>query len=221
MSDIETHGAKGEPLSTQTAVLTAVAGATQSFAPLSNICAHLNSFHVYAHDTSRFLETTHYCAPVNEDVRQCLLYDSDAKDARLIGIEYMISERLFKDLDPEEKQYWHSHVFEVKSGMLIMPRPALVPESVWDQAEQKEMEKTATLYGKIFHLWQVDKGHKLPLGPPNLMSSFTARDQLDFEKYVGERDKTMGEDWRRKSALRRCISEPELDPHADACWKKK
>ncbi|KAF8451863.1 hypothetical protein BGX38DRAFT_1181619 [Terfezia claveryi] len=212
MFHTETHDAPGEPLSTQSAVLTAVAGATQSFAPLSNICAHLNAFHVDANDTSRFLETTHFCAHLNEDVRQCLLYDSDAKDAKLIGIEYMISERLFKDLDGEEKKYWHSHVFEVKSGMLVLPRPAGIPESVWDKAEQKEMEKTVRLYGKIFHLWQVDKGHKLPLGPPNLMSSFTARDQFDFEKYVGERDRKLGEDWRRKAALRQSLEEPEIDP---------
>lgn len=124
----------------------------------------------------------------------------------------MISERLYKDLDAEEKKYWHSHVFEVKSGMLVMPKPAGIPESVWDQAELKELEQTIRLYGKIFHLWRVDLGHKLPLGPPTLMSSFTARDQFDFDKYVGERDKKIGNDWRKKAAMREYIEEPEIDP---------
>lgn len=124
----------------------------------------------------------------------------------------MVSERIYKDLDPEEKQYWHSHVFEVKSGMLVMPRPAGIPESVWNQAELKEMEQTVRFYGKIFHLWRVDLGHKLPLGPPTLMSSFTARDQFDFEKYVDARDVKLGENWRKKAEMRQYIQEPDIDP---------
>ncbi|KAF8449728.1 hypothetical protein BDZ91DRAFT_751677 [Kalaharituber pfeilii] len=221
MSHCETSGVKGEPLSTGSATLEAAAGATQSFAPLTNICAHLNAFHVDANDLSRHVEVTHYCAHLNEDFRQCLLYDSDAKDARLIGIEYMISERLYKDLDPEEKKYWHSHVFEVKSGMLVMPRPAVMPQAVWERAETKAMEEVVTVYGKIYHLWQTDKGHKLPVGPPVLMSSFIALDQFDFAKWVGERDARIGEDWRRKAEIRKHIKVPEIDPDADSCWKKK
>lgn len=179
---------------------------------MRNICAHLDAFHVDAKDKSRFLETHHYCAQLTEDFRQCLLYDSDAEGARLIGVEYMISERIYKDLDPKEKRYWHSHVFEVKSGMLVMPKPLLIPEAMWDQAELKEMEQTIRLYGKIFHLWQVDLGHKIPIGPPHLMTSFTAKDQFDFDKYVGERDERLMENWRRKAALRQDIPEPEIDP---------
>lgn len=128
----------------------------------------------------------------------------------------MISERLYKDLDPEEKKYWHSHVFEVKSGMLVMPKPAAMPQALWDQAELKEMEQVVKIYGKIFHLWQVDKGHKLPLGPPTLMSSFTARDQFDFDKYVAERDRKLGDDWKRKAEQRQYIETPEIDPRESA-----
>lgn len=32
-----------------------------------------------------------------------------ASGARLIGIEYIITERLFRELPEEEKKYWHSH----------------------------------------------------------------------------------------------------------------
>lgn len=38
----------------------------QDFRPVKNICAHLNAFHVYANDTSRFVETNHYCSHLNE-----------------------------------------------------------------------------------------------------------------------------------------------------------
>ena len=54
--------------------------------------------------------------------------------------EYMISPKLYETLDAEEQKLWHSHVFEVKSGMLIMPRPTGVPEAAWEVAENKEME---------------------------------------------------------------------------------
>lgn len=29
--------------------------------------------------------------------------------ARLLGVEYIISERLFNELPEEEKRFWHSH----------------------------------------------------------------------------------------------------------------
>lgn len=46
-------------------------------------------------------------------MRQCIIYDSNKADARLIGIEYIISKDLFKQLPAEEKRYWHSHEYEV------------------------------------------------------------------------------------------------------------
>jgi Protein of unknown function (DUF1264) len=45
------------------------------------------------------------------DVRHCA--DSDKSNARLIGIEYIISRRLFEGLPADEKKYWHSHSHEV------------------------------------------------------------------------------------------------------------
>ena len=64
------------------------------------------------------VEAHHFCACPNEDVRQCVIYDSDKPNARLIGLEYIISSELFEGLPEEEKIYWHSHKFEVSSGTL-------------------------------------------------------------------------------------------------------
>lgn len=147
------------------------------------------------------------------DVRQCLLYDSPEKNARLIGVEYMISPKLYQTLPPEERRYWHSHVFEVKSGMLIMPQPSVaVPEAAWEKAEMKEMEDVVELYGKVYHMWQTDRGDKVPLGEPQLMTSFTAEDQFDFDKNVGDRDRRFGSDYKRKRETRSYIMEPEVHP---------
>lgn len=57
------------------------------------------------------------------DIRQCLIYDSPKPNARLIGVEYMVTPRLYETLPREERRLWHSHEFEVKSGMLVMPVP--------------------------------------------------------------------------------------------------
>jgi hypothetical protein len=48
-------------------------------------------------------------------------------DARLIGIECIITEERFLGLPEDEKRLWHSHDYEVKSGILVaraspMPR---------------------------------------------------------------------------------------------------
>jgi len=193
----------------------------QDFRPIKHICAHLNAFHAYASDPSRFVESNHYCSHLNEDIRQCILYDSPEPNARLIGIEYMVSERLFKTLPEEERKLWHSHVYEVKSGMLIMPKPTLVPEAAWELAETKEMEQVITIYGKVYHLWQTDRGDKVPLGQPNLMTSFTADDQFDFDKHVGDRDRRFGSNAKQKAEKRAYIQEPDIHPDADQAWKEK
>jgi hypothetical protein len=142
------------------------------------------------------------------DFRQCVLYDSPEPDAKIIGIEYMITPNLFKTLSAEERKLWHSHVYEVKSGMLIMPTPRAVPEVAWEKAETAEMKEVITLYGKAYHLWQTDRGDALPLGEPKLMTSYTADGQFDFERLVGDRDRRFGSSAERKRDIRKHIEAP-------------
>ncbi|KAK1759976.1 hypothetical protein QBC47DRAFT_117812 [Echria macrotheca] len=214
----------GECRSAKSTILETGAALTQDFSPVKNICAHLNAFHVYASDPTRLVETNHYCGHLTEDVRQCLLYDSPEPGARLIGVEYMITPKLYETLDQAERRLWHSHVFEVKSGILVMPQPsALVPQAAWETAENAEMEEVIRLYGKVYHLWQVDRGHQIPLGEPQLMTSITAADQIpELDQIMDERDRKFpGTDWRRKKEIRQDITEPEIHPDADYTWKKQ
>ena len=83
------------PLSLKSRILETGASVVQDFKPVQQICAHLNAFHVYAEDPSRCVEANHYCSHINEDVRQCLIYDTPEKGARLIGVEYMVTPKLF------------------------------------------------------------------------------------------------------------------------------
>ena len=86
------------------------------------------------------------------------LSDRDASDAKLIGVEYIIPAETFDKLPPEEQKYWHSHVYEVQSGMLFTPEGSVT-------VDMPHMKHLINTYGKTWHTWQVDKD-PLPLGTP-------------------------------------------------------
>ncbi|KAH6680370.1 hypothetical protein B0J14DRAFT_264357 [Halenospora varia] len=218
MASQTTHGATGGPTTTKDNVLETGASLTQSFQPLKAICAHLNAFHVYASDPSRSVEANHYCTHLSADVRQCLIYDAPTNPARLIGVEYMITPRLYEILDLEERKLWHSHDFEVRSGMLIMPNSSL-PAAAWELSETEEMKEVVGLYGKTYHFWQVDRGDTLPLGKPELMMSFTEGSQVPWEK-VKDRDERFDVSTEGKMKARRGIERVRVSEDADGCWKK-
>lgn len=159
---------------------------------------------------SRQVIAEHYCAHLSNEVLECVIYDSDKPGARLIGIEYIVSAKIFESLPAEEKKLWHSHNYEVKSGVLTAPGMA-------DAAEKDLMKVLIGTYGKTWHTWQVDRGDKLPLGIPQLMMGFTAEGQAKA-KIVAERDKLYGSSDAKKAA-RADIPDVKLDPGADA-WQK-
>ena len=206
-----THAVPGEEKSAKTKVLEAGAELLQREAPLRRIHAHVCGFHAYSGDMQRQVRADHYCAHLNDEVRQCVIYDSDKEDARLIGIEYIISERLFRELPEEEKKLWHSHRHEVKSGLLVAP-------GLPDVAENELMEELVTTYGKTWHTWQVDRGDKLPLGVPQLMMSFTEDGQVN-EAMVRARDEDVGVNTAEKRKAREKIPTREIAPGADA-WQR-
>ncbi|KAI0540871.1 DUF1264-domain-containing protein [Xylaria digitata] len=210
----------GDTVPAKDMVLETGASLIQNFEPTKQLCAHLNAFHTYAEEPGRYVEANHYCAHLTEDVRQCILYDSPGPNARLIGIEYMITPKLYETLSADERKLWHSHVYEVKSGMLVMPGPTAPGlQQAWEAAETQEMKHVIGLYGKVYHLWQTDRGDELPLGAPKLMTSFTADNQFDFAKAVGKRDRRLGTDYSRKRQLREGIEGPAIHEDADSAWK--
>jgi hypothetical protein len=122
-----------------------------------------------------------------------------------------VSARIFESLPADEKKFWHSHNYEVKSGALTAPGA--------DEAAEKDLMKVLIgTYGKTWHTWQVDRGDKLPLGIPQLMMAFTKDGQLD-PKIAAERDKLYATSMATKKAARADIQDVKLDPGADA-WQK-
>lgn len=170
----------GGPLSTRSHILDTGADALQSKQPIDAMSEYLNGFHFYADDMGRQVEANHYCTHLTEDFHQCVIYSSNQKDAKLIGIEYIVSERVFKSLPDDEKRLWHSHHYEVKSGELVAP-------GVPDLAEHAFMTDLVTTYGKTWHTWQIDRDLNFPMGIPRLMMGFTQDGQAN-QRMVDDRD---------------------------------
>ncbi len=203
--------APGDEPSTKTALLETGAAILQSRPPVEALNAYLDGFHFYNGNMKGQMEAHHYCSIVNDDVTQCVIFDGNASDAKVMGVEYIVSEKLFKTLPPREKVFWHSHVHEVKSGQLIAPGiPAL--------AEKALMKNLVATYGKTWHTWHTDLNKDLPYGVPQLMMGFTADGQAD-ETMVAERDARFGVSSDEKRKDRADIASPVIDPGADA-WQE-
>jgi hypothetical protein len=190
--------------------LEAGADLIQSKSPVKKINIYLNGFHFYNGNIDAQMEAHHYVTQLNEDVHQAIIYDSNEEDARIMGVEYIISEKLFQTLSGEEKKLWHSHHYEVKSGALIAPGLPLV-------AEHELMEKLVATYGKTIHTWHTDQDRTLPLGSPMIMMGFTADGQLKSQ-LLTERDKRFNISTAEKKKNREDIPEPNIDAAANA-WQ--
>jgi hypothetical protein len=197
----------GHPLKHR--VLDAASAVLQRKYPIEAMSTYLNGFHMYADDMGRQVEATHFCIHLRHDLHQCVIFDSNKPDARLIGIEYIISEERFKALPTDEKRLWHSHHYEVKSGLLVAPG---IPEL----AERSYFQDLVTTYGKTFHTWQYDKDD-FPYGVPQLMMGFTEDGQADMLK-VDDRDRRLGISTAGRRSKREDIPMPTVAAGANG-WE--
>ena len=95
--------APGAERTAKTTGLETGANLLQSKAPVGQISMYLNGFHAAKDDPSMVMESDHYCNQVNQDFAQCALFDGNGKDARLHGVEYIISEKLYNRLPPTKR----------------------------------------------------------------------------------------------------------------------
>ncbi|KAJ9153251.1 hypothetical protein P3X46_026712 [Hevea brasiliensis] len=107
----------GKPMSMEQHMLDKGAQMLQSLKPIKQISQHLCTLAIHSHDM------------INQDFLQCAVYDTDDSNGRLIGVEYIVSDKIFESLPPEEQKLWHSHAFEVKSGLLV-PALMMSPQGV-------------------------------------------------------------------------------------------
>ncbi|GAB7358742.1 hypothetical protein MBLNU230_g3971t1 [Neophaeotheca triangularis] len=197
--------------------------ANPEFKPFKSIHEFLTAVHIYTGEAeegrTRYVEATHYCAHVRKDLRQCLIYDSHSEDAKLIGVEYMVPKHVYDSFEPGEQKLWHSHEYEVKSGMLILPKLPGYSDEEWEKAELEAMKEIIHLYGKTWHFWQVDAGHQYPLGGPMLMGSATASEQINLDRAMANRNEIFGVDHRQKAEERKELEAHDIHHNANCWWK--
>jgi hypothetical protein len=83
-------------------------------------------------------------ANLNSGVFQCSLYDKDKGDAKLIGVEYVISDEFFQKQPTKEKANWHPHGFEISAGLLTFT-------GIKKDCEKKLVKGLHKTWGKV---WQ-------------------------------------------------------------------
>ncbi len=184
----QTPAAPGEAKKPSTMALEAGAKILQRDAPLQPFDIYVHGFHPMKDHPERQMDAHHFCHQMSEDFAQCTLFNGNSRNAKLNGIEYIISEKLFETLPAEERKYWHPHNGEILSGQLIAP-------GIPAPAETALMRQKMNSYGKTWHVWNT--GHEgmpadaLPVGPAMLAWSFS-RDGEAIPAMIARRDKAMG-----------------------------
>ncbi len=158
--------------------------------PLSKEHFHVCGIHMAKNNPKLQFITQHYCtghfkvkdgkeSKDDVDIFQCVLFDGTGQNARLIGVEYIITDDVYRKLPEAEKKYWHPHTYEVLGGGLIAP-------GMEGEKEKKFMEFVLTTWGKAWHTWP-DLKDPVPMGDPLLIWSLMADDQVD-QKVLAKRD---------------------------------
>ncbi len=155
--------------------------------PIKDIHLYLCAFHIAKNNPDFEVEVHHYCSTLGlkvgkGDIHQCVIYDSKEAPAKLLGIEYIISDKSYQVLPYNEKIYWHPHAYEIVSGQLIVP-------DLYDMGDNA-LEGFLGSWGKAFHTWP-DPDTNIPMGKPLLMWSAGADGQISKEM-IDKRDKEFG-----------------------------
>ena len=143
--------------------------------PLSGGHLHFCGIHMAKKDPKFQLITQHYCTAhtggSEGDVFQCVLFDGTGKNAKLLGVEYLISDEAYRKLPDSEKKYWHAHTYEVLGG-------GLIGQKMTDKEEMEFMKVIINTWGKAWHTWP-DPKTPVPVGEPLLIWSLMGDDHVD------------------------------------------
>jgi hypothetical protein len=160
--------------------------------PVAGGHLHFCGIHMAKKDPKFQLITQHYCTAHSGgpegDVFQCVLFDGTGKNAKLLGVEYLISDEAYRKLPDEEKKYWHAHTYEVLGGGLIAP--AMKPKD-----EMQFMKVVINTWGKAWHTWP-DPSTAIPVGEPLLIWSLMGDGQAD-PAVIAKRDKDFNCDTKK------------------------
>jgi hypothetical protein len=103
----------------------------------------------------------HYCKPVAGGVIECQLYDSDAPDARLVGIETIVPNKTWAAFPADEQALWHYHKTEL--AKIHATLPGMTPDQ-----QAKFVAMISPTYGKVWIIWD-PLSNPNPVGQPSVV----------------------------------------------------
>ncbi|MGB1559902.1 MAG: DUF1264 domain-containing protein [Sinimarinibacterium flocculans] len=162
--------------------------------PLLPMTLYLTAVQPFKAQPDSQVEAHQYCAEVDAQLWQCIVFDRPAADARLLGTRYIASPLLYESLPAEERALWHPLNYEILSGLLAAPQLA-------DAAELSLMERLLNHYAQSWYLPEAeDSVHP----PPRMAWSFNRNGEADPEllrRYAEATGIDFSERARRRAAL--------------------
>jgi len=175
--------------------------------PIKHYTLYLVDIHFVSGNISAQYIAYHFCHFVNADFMVCQLFNDTSPNARSIGNEYFITKKIFDTLPFSERHLWHSHPFEIKSGLFVAP----------DLSEEDEWEVMAWLmgtFGKVTDTWQFDE--EFPFGAPKLGMALALDSQVNWT-LAEEMDRVLNlpTTYEERSLARKSLVTPPRTPGAD------
>jgi len=181
--------------------------------PISDYKLHLVDIHWLSGDLNKQYIAHHFCNFPYEGFMICELFNGMDKKARPVGIEYFITKPLFQALPDDEKKLWHSHPYEILSGLFVVM--GVTPEE-----EKTLLEYIMGTYGKVTDTWQFDKD--MPTGAPQLGYALALDTQVNWD-LADHMDKQLnvGTTHKERRAARIHMEMPDKVEGADDYLKSK
>ena len=102
----------------------------------------------------------HWCKPVAGGMIECQLYESDAANAHLVGVETVVQPGVYKKFSSDEQAKWHYHKTEIPKV------DAKTPDMTPAEAKKLVAQLNPT-YGKVYVLWD-PMASAQPVGDPTI-----------------------------------------------------
>lgn len=102
----------------------------------------------------------HWCKTISKSLTECELFDSDAPNARLVGVETIVPTAVWKTFPATEQALWHYHKVELKKIH------ATLPDTPKNQ-QAKIIAAISETYGKVYILWDPMTSQN-PMGQPSI-----------------------------------------------------
>jgi len=106
----------------------------------------------------------HWCkSGVNGLFAECLIFDSDAPNARLVEVETIVAPQVYKAMPKSEQAYWHWHKVEIPKVNAKLP--GMTPAQA-----KKTVAAISPTYGKVWMLWDPQSTqNSWPTGTPRIV----------------------------------------------------